>query len=100
MKPAVMKNTITKLVNIAGIFIFVKSRDDLGIYFALLSITTLIANVSMYPQLKKYIQRPQFELRKLIDYIRGSLVLFLPQVALIVLPASRQKYCSNGSQGR
>ena len=81
MKPAVMKNTITKLVNIAGIVIFVKSKDDLGIYFGLLSITTLIANVSMYPQLKKYIHRPQFEIRRLINHIRGSFVLFLPQVA-------------------
>ena len=58
MRPAVMKNFVTKLVNIAGIFLFVKEKDDLWIYILLLAITTLIANISIYTQLPKYIGKP------------------------------------------
>lgn len=81
MKPAVMKNFITKIVNIAGVFLFVKSREDLWIYFVLLSVTTLIANISIYTQLPQYISKPKFEIKKLTYHIKGSFVLFLPQVA-------------------
>ena len=76
-----MKNFVTKLVNIAGIFLFVKEKDDLWIYILLLAITTLIANISIYTQLPKYIGKPPRKLGNLSNHIRGSLTLFLPQVA-------------------
>lgn len=81
MKPAVMKNFITKLVNIAGIFIFVKSENDLWIYIFLLAVTTLIANLSIYMQLPRYIDKPKIHTRMLPVHLKGSLALFLPQVA-------------------
>lgn len=81
MKPAVMKNFITKLVNIAGIFIFVKSENDLWIYIFLLAVTTLIANLSIYMQLPRYIDKPKIHTKMLPVHLKGSLALFLPQVA-------------------
>lgn len=81
MRPAVMKNFVTKLVNIAGIFLFVKEKDDLWIYILLLAITTLIANISIYTQLPKYIGKPPRKLGSFSKHIKGSLTLFLPQVA-------------------
>ena len=88
MKPAVLKNFITKLVNIVGIFLLVRNRNDLWIYILLLAITTLIANVSIYFQLPKYIggpkgeERPEF--KRIFHHIKGSLYLFLPQVASLL----------------
>ena len=76
-----MKNFVTKLVNIAGIFLFVKEKDDLWIYILLLAITTLIANISIYTQLPKYIGKPPRKLGSFSKHIKGSLTLFLPQVA-------------------
>lgn len=85
MKPAVMKNFITKIVNIIGIFVFVRDRDDVWIYIFMLAITTLIANISVYTQLPKYINGPKGEGRpdpkNMLYHIKGSLFLFLPQVA-------------------
>lgn len=81
MRPAVMKNFVTKLVNIAGIFLFVKEKDDLWIYILLLAITTLIANISIYTQLPKYIGKPPRKLGSFSKHIKGSLALFLPQMA-------------------
>ncbi len=85
MKPAVMKNFITKLVNVIGIFVFVRKREDVWIYIFMLAITTLIANISVYTQLPKYVGMPKGEskpdVHRIVYHIKGSLYLFLPQVA-------------------
>lgn len=81
MKPAVIKNAVTKIVNIAGIFLFVKSRDDLWIYITLLAVTTLLANISIYTQLHRYVDGPQINKHMIPFHLKGSLTLFLPQVA-------------------
>lgn len=81
MKPAVMKNFVTKLINVAGIFLFVRSRNDLWIYILLLAVTTLAANVSIYSQLPKYVGRIRADIHSVPGHLRGSIELFLPQVA-------------------
>lgn len=85
MKPAVIKNFITKLINVIGIFLFVRNKNDVWVYIFMLAITTLIANVSIYTQLHKYISGPK-EIKKikpqiLLKHIKGSFYLFLPQAA-------------------
>lgn len=85
MKPAVMKNFVTKLINVIGIFLFVRDKNDVWIYIFMLAITTLIANISIYTQLYKYILGPK-EIKRikwqiLLNHIKGSFYLFLPQVA-------------------
>lgn len=81
MKPTVLKNAVTKLVNIAGIFLFVKNRNDVWIYIMMLAVTTLVANISIYTQLSKYIGRPKADLKMIPQHIKGSIGLFLPQIA-------------------
>ena len=81
MKPAVMKNFATKLINVIGIFLFVKKREDLWIYIGMLSVTTLLANLSIYTRLSKYIDKPTADFKKIWSHIKGALHLFLPQVA-------------------
>lgn len=81
MKPVVMKNFFTKLINVIGIFIFVRTKEDIWIYILMLAVTTLIANITVYSQLLKYIGKPQFDMRNIPEHIKGSISLFLPQVA-------------------
>lgn len=81
MKPAVMKNFIARLINVAGIFIFVKSENDISIYIGMLAVTTLVANISIYTQLHKYIEKPKGDVRKIPHHLKGAIALFLPQVA-------------------
>ena len=84
MRPAVMKNFVTKLANIAGIFLLVKDKDDLWIYILLLAVTALAANISIYTQLPKYIGKPTRKISSLSRHLKGSLALFLPQVASLI----------------
>ena len=81
MKTTVLKNGATKLVNIAGIFLLVRKRDDVWIYILMLAVTTLIANISIYTQLYRYVGKPMVNIRRIPQHIRGSVSLFLPQVA-------------------
>lgn len=81
IKLAVIKNFIMKLGTIIGIFVFVKSRDDLWIYIMLIALSTLGANLSIYVQLPHYIGKPKLDIQMIPQHIKGSIVLFLPQVA-------------------
>ncbi|HAE45702.1 MAG TPA: flippase [Lachnospiraceae bacterium] len=83
MRPAVLKNFVTRLLNVAGIFLLVRKREDLWIYVLLLAMTALITNIAAYTQLRRYIGRPSGNIRKFPTHIRSSIYLFLPQVAAL-----------------
>ena len=84
MKPAVMKNFFAKLITILGIFIFVRSEDDIWKYILLLGLSVLIANISAYFNLKEYIIKTKINLNNIFKHIKGSIYLFLPTVATLV----------------
>ena len=84
MRPPVMKNFATKLITVIGIFLFVRKKEDVWIYILLLAVTTLAANVSIYFQLPRYIGRCRVNPRNMLHHVKGSIHLFLPQLALIL----------------
>ena len=83
MKPAVVKNFVTRVLNVIGIFVLIKKKEDLWIYVLLLALTALITNVAAYSQLGKYIGRPSGNIRRFTVHIRSSVYLFLPQAAAL-----------------
>ncbi len=83
MKPAVIKNFVTKLVNVAGIFLFIKKKEDVWIYLLMLAATTFLANASVYTQLKRYVGKPAVDRSRLVGHIKSSVALFLPQLASV-----------------
>lgn len=84
MKPVVLKNFYAKLATVVGIFIFIKEENDLYVYFLIVSLTTLIANLSVYNQLRKVISKPSIRKKNITKHLKGSLNLFLPQVAALL----------------
>ena len=83
MKPAVVKNFVTRVLNVIGIFVLVKKKEDLWIYILLLALTALTTNIAAYSQLRKYIGKPCGNMRRFTVHIRNSVYLFLPQVAAL-----------------
>lgn len=81
MRPAVLKNTVSRLLNVFGIFLFIRTKDDLWIYVLLIAITALITNIAAYSQIPKHIGRPAGDIHSISKHIRSSIFLFLPQVA-------------------
>jgi len=87
MKIPVIKNILAKLITVIGIFLLVKSEEDLWLYISLISLSTFISNLIIYPQLKDYIFKPnfgQFSKKIFKKHLIGSLYLFLPQMATII----------------
>ena len=85
----VLKNFLIKVLNIICIFIFVKKEEDLGIYFALVAIITLLANLSMYLQLKNKHLQFRFTLHKSRNHIISAILLFFTAACFAILSASR-----------
>ncbi len=84
MKPAVIKNFISKLLTVIGIFTLINKSTDIVKYLILLGLSVLVANILSYSQLKKYVNRPYVEFKNLIIHLEGSIKLFLPTVATLI----------------
>ncbi len=84
MGPPVLKNFLAKFVSVVGTFVFVKTADDLWKFVLLVAGMMLLANLSIYPQLKQYVGRPRIDMSAFGDHLAGSLQLFLPQIATML----------------
>ena len=84
LKIVSFRNFLAKFLTVIGIFIFVKNDNDLGIYFALFAIITLITAISVYPTAKKYVTFSIQKLRVVGFHILPAIKLFVPQIATIL----------------
>ena len=84
MKPTVIKNGFAKVASVIGIFVLVKDSSDVWKYLALIAVSTLIANLSVWVSVGKYIGKPKIRVKKLSVHLSGAVNLFLPQVATII----------------
>lgn len=81
-KKTVTRNLIVKLLSIACLFIFVKDRKDLPIYFLIYVLSMLIGNLSLWISVPKYICRVKIRSLNLIKHIKPTLIMFIPQAAI------------------
>ena len=81
MGPMVFKNFMIKVLNIICIFVFVRTEGDLSKYFALVAVTTFLANLSMYLQLRGQQLKFRFTLKNSKTHLTSAVLLFLPQLA-------------------
>lgn len=84
MKWAVIKNTITKILAIIGIFCFVKTTDDIAIYVGIQGASLLISNLLAYSQVSKFVGKPRFDLSNFKQDMKESMMLFLPSIAATI----------------
>ncbi|MFV0557801.1 MAG: polysaccharide biosynthesis C-terminal domain-containing protein [Enterococcus sp.] len=80
-KKTVVRNTLVKLISLACIFLFVHESGDIGRYIAILSVSTLLGNLTFWSYLRKIVARPDWQRLNITQHILPSLSLFLPQVA-------------------
>ena len=77
----VLRNLIIKIISLICIFTFVKSFNDLFIYIAILSLSLLIGNLTLFPNLRRYIGKIELKKLNILKHFRPSVTLFIPQVA-------------------
>ncbi|MCD7784460.1 MAG: flippase [Oscillospiraceae bacterium] len=84
MKWAVIKNAVTKVICVVGIFLLVKEPDDLYIYVSVQGLSVLISNLLAYSQLNKYVHKPHIDFSNVKKDLSASAALFLPSLATTV----------------
>lgn len=77
----VFKNFAIKIVILLCIFKMVNSKNDLIIYIYILSLSLLLGNLSMFPNLKEVIKTPFNVKLNISQHFMPSLFLFIPEVA-------------------
>ena len=78
------RNFVIKLVNIACIFLFVKTADDLVIYALIMCALPIVGNLSLVPFLRRYIVRVKASDLHPIERMPTVLSLFVPAIAIQV----------------
>ena len=80
----VARNMLIKLIGIAMLFLFIRTRDDLLLYIALTAATGLLGNISMWGYLKYFLVRVDRRSLKVGRHLKETLVYFVPTIATSV----------------
>lgn len=81
-KKTVLRNIIIKVISIALIFMCIKTKNDLGLYILILSISQLLGNLSLWPHLKNNLISIKGEHLDIKKHVSLSITLFIPQIAI------------------
>lgn len=81
-KKTVIRNFIVKSVSIICIFTLVKNVNNLGVYILILSLSTLLGNLTLWGYLRKIVFRPNLNALHIWKHLKPSFSLFIPQVAI------------------
>ncbi|WP_203649323.1 flippase [Secundilactobacillus yichangensis] len=83
-KVTVLRNFVVKFFSVILIFAFVRTKEDIFNYILIISGTTLLGNLSLWPYLKKTII---FHLNVKLHpfyHLKNTLELFVPQIAISI----------------
>lgn len=80
-KITVIRNSIVKIISFASIFIFVKNNTDLPIYTCIMSLSILVSQIIILPQIKKYVSLKRVTLKGMIKHILPMIILFIAVIA-------------------
>lgn len=81
-KKTVTRNFIVKMIGVACIFIFVKTKNDLNKYIFILCVSDLIGQGVMWMYMKSYIHKIKITVNDIFKHFMPSVQLFVPQVAI------------------
>ena len=83
-KKTVTRNVIIKLISVICIFTFIKTHEDLPMYFVIYVLSTLIGNISLWFYLPKFLKKVRLKQLNLVKHIKPTIGLFIPQIAIQV----------------
>ena len=82
-KKTVSRYILLRFISLICIFIFVKEKEDLYIYFLIYVLSVVIGNLSLWFYLPKQLSE-KINIKKinLIKHLKPALILFIPQIAI------------------
>lgn len=79
-----LRNLVMRILCLICIFIFVKTKEDIWKYALLYSVSIFLANISMWPKLRKSLQKIFVRDLSFKKHFLPSLIIFLPTLATTV----------------
>lgn len=84
-KKSSIRNVAFRLVNVALIFLFVKSRNDLPQFVFFNGVTALLAQLVLFFQLKQYVDFKWVSIQEAYQkHFMPNVILFIPQIAISI----------------
>ncbi|MEE3487116.1 MAG: flippase [Bulleidia sp.] len=84
-RTASIRNMAVRIIGVAAILIFIKSKDDLGLYIVINIVTQLIGQLIMFLQLRQYIHFQKVSLKDAYQHhFKATFQLFIPTIAISV----------------
>lgn len=83
-KLTIIRNTSIKTLTLILIFLFVKQRNDVWIYTAILAGSALFSNIILFTFLHRYINIVKVNLDDIFKHFKPNLILFLPVIAVSI----------------
>lgn len=83
-KRTVLRNLVVKIVSVICIFIFVKTKNDLPLYFIIYVASLFIGNLSLWLYLPKYLVKINKKKINILKHYKPIIGLFIPQIAIQV----------------
>ena len=81
-KLTVIRSTLVKIISLFGIFMIVKTKNDVWLYTLILSFSTLLSNMLLIPFLLKEIDLVNIKFKDIKKHIKPILILFIPVIAV------------------
>lgn len=78
----VIRNSIVKILALVLILVFVKTKNDVWIYTLILSSSTLLSQLIMWPFLIKKIKFTKINFKDILKHFKPCLILFMPVIAV------------------
>lgn len=78
----VSRNLIVKILSLISIFIFVKTRNDLYIYFIIYVLSIVIGNLTLWLYIPKYLEKVNIKRLNIFRHLKPTIALFIPQAAI------------------
>lgn len=84
IKKTVTRNMVVKLISVVCIFLLVKTKNDLYIYFWIYVLSVLIGNISLWLYVPKYVSKIKLKNLHFLKHLKPTIALFIPQIAIQV----------------
>ncbi len=81
LKYSVIQNMIFKVLSVIAIFTFVRNSNDVDKYIAIMSMSALLGNFSMWIYLPKFIDKIPIRQLKIFPHFKETVIYFIPTIA-------------------
>lgn len=79
-----IRSTVIKIISLFFIFIFVKTKNDLAIYFLIMGLSYLLSNLLLWTRIRRYVTFYKPTFHEIFVHLKPNLILFIPILAISI----------------